>query len=487
MIKIIVSSVYSKLDMDILSVTPQIDVCIKDINNKLRVKDPGANYSEKYNTFNHKGERSWDGYVRFFNPKTKAFYSGLLPLVKKVIQAHNIEIQIDDRQQQPDSNLSVVHELVHYKNHRKKIFLRDYQKEGVNIALNGTHRGIYNLATNAGKSIMAVAITESIPVKTLFLVDRIELLRQAYKVFKDYGTREVGIISSDTFEPRDTTIGMQKTIHSKLKNEYLREEMLMYLNSVEMFFADEAHLASSTTWRYVLRHIQRAYYRYGLSATPFLEDKVRNMYLLGLIGPAIQKVSNKQLIDAGYSAHPIINMVKFDSPRLSSGLDFSEAYLEGIVENEERNDLIVDIIKKHRGKSILVIVKNIEHGNIIRDKLGEEEGYFISGQDTKKQRIQIYNNFSNKRIPVVIASLIYKYGIDIAAIDVLVYAPGIKAPATVIQVVGRGLRAREGKENLHYYDFMDESHAYLRSHLEKRLSMYREEEFDIEEITSDDI
>ena len=484
---IIVSNVYSKIDIDILDVTPQIKACLQDINTKLRVKDPAANYSEKYNTFNNKGERSWDGFVRFFNPKTRAFYTGLLPLVKKIINAHGIEIQIDDKQIQPECDCRVVHELPHNTNRNKHISLRDYQRQGVNIALNGTHRGIYNYSTNGGKTILAVAISESIPVKTLFLVDRIELLRQAFKVFTDYSTREVGIISSDTFEPRDITIGMQKTIHSKLKNEYLREEMVMYLNSVEQLFCDEVHLASSTTWRYVLRHIQRAYYRYGLSATPFLEDKIRNMYLLGLIGPIIQKISNKQLIDAGYSATPIINMVKYESPRLSTGLDFSEAYLEGVVENEVRNDLIVDIIKKHRGQSVLVIVKNIEHGRLIQEQLNQTDGYFISGKDTKQQRINIYNNFSNKRIPIVIASLIYKYGIDIAAIDVLIYAAGIKAPATVIQVVGRGLRAREGKPNLHYYDFIDDSHHYIKNHLKKRLAMYHEQEFDVVEITPEDI
>ena len=484
---IIVSSVYSKLDIDILDVTPQIDKCVRDINTQLRVKDPSANYSEKYNTFNEKGERSWDGYVRFFNPKTKAFYTGLLPLVKKIITKHGIDITIDNRQFIPECDCRIVHELPHNTNRNKHISLRDYQRDGVNIALNGTHRGIYNYSTNGGKTLTAVAITESIPVKTLFLVDRIELLRQAYKAFKDYGTRDVGIISSDTFEPREVTIGMQKTIHSKLKNEYLREEMMLYLNSVEMFFGDECHLASSTTWRYVLRHIQTAYYRYGLSATPFLEDKIRNMYLLGLIGPVIQRITNKQLIDAGYSANPIINMVKFDSPRLSTGLDFSEAYLEGVVENEERNDLIVKIIKSHQGKSILTIVKNIEHGKLIEEQLNQEDGYFISGKSTKQQRITIYNQFSNKRIPIVIASLIYKYGIDIAAIDVLIYAAGIKAPATVIQVIGRGLRARVGKANLYYYDFMDESHQYLRTHLEKRLAMYEEQEFDIIEISPEDI
>jgi len=331
-------------------------------------------------------------------------------------------------------------------------------------------------------TIQAIATCESIPVNTLFLVDRVELLDQAYKKFKKHGSREVGVITPQEFEPREVTIGLQRTIWSRLRNQYTRDEYTNYLKSVEMLFVDEVHKSTSSTWKYVLRHMHHAYYRYGLSGTPLLEDAIRNMLLVGFIGRIVQKISNQYLIENGYSAKPLINIVKREAERISSTLDYIEVYRIGITENATRNAQIIDLIKKHSGETILVIVKHLEHGRIIKSSIEKEKGYFVSGQDRKAERISIYNKFKDKKIPIVIATMIYKEGIDISAIDVLIYAAGEKAPVTILQVLGRGLRAREDKKFLKYYDFEDKGHRHLSSHTRKRIKIYKRENFLIEYI-----
>jgi superfamily II DNA or RNA helicase len=240
------------------------------------------------------------------------------------------------------------------------------------------------------------------------------------------------------------------------------------------------HKASSSTWKYVLRHMHRAYYRYGLSGTPLTEDSIRNMFLVGFIGRIIQKISNQYLIVNGYSAKPLINVVKREKERIPASLDYAEVYRIGIVENAQRNAQVTKLIKNHNGQSILVMVKHLEHGKIIRSTLQKEEGYFVSGQDTKADRISIYNKFKDRRIPIVIATMIYKEGIDISAIDVLIYAAGEKAPVTILQVLGRGLRARKDKKTLIYYDFEDKDHRHLTHHTNLRIKIYKKEGFLIE-------
>jgi superfamily II DNA or RNA helicase len=76
--------------------------------------------------------------------------------------------------------------------------------------------------------------------------------------------------------------------------------------------------------------------------------------------------------------------------------------------------------------------------------------------------------------------MIYKEGIDISAIDVLIYAAGEKAPITILQVLGRGLRIREDKEILWYYDFNDYSHKYTRRHTLERMKIYEKEQFAVQ-------
>lgn len=480
MIQIVKTNTYSKLEF--ISENP-LDLethkkCVAELHHRLAIFDPNARFSEKYNSFKSDGSRIWDGYIRFFNAKNFSFLTGHLPYIEKILDEQNVEYGIIDKCYRPNVIPKPVYEL-------KGITLRDYQKKGVYICTDRTNRGVFYQATNSGKTIQAIATCESIPVNTLFLVDRVELLDQAYNKFKKHGTREVGVITPQEFEPREVTIGLQRTIWSKLRNQYTRDEYANYLKSVELLFADEVHKSTSSTWKYVLRHMHHAYYRYGLSGTPLLEDSIRNMFLVGFIGRIVQKISNQYLIENGYSAKPLINIMKRETERISSALDYAEVYRIGITESTKRNAQIVELIKKHSGETILVIVKHLEHGRIIKSSIEKEEGYFVSGQDSKTERISIYNKFKDKKIPVVIATMIYKEGIDISAIDVLIYAAGEKAPVTILQVLGRGLRARKDKKFLKYYDFEDKGHRHLSSHTRKRIKIYEKEEFPIEYIYED--
>lgn len=477
MIEIVKTNTYSKLEF--IQENPfDLEIqkrCVAELHHRLAIFDPNARFSEKYNSFTSDGERIWNGYIHFFNTKNFTFLTGHLPFVEKILTEQNAEFMVTDRCYRPDVTPSPVYKL-------KGMELREYQRQGVDICVHKRNRGIFDLATNSGKTILAVAISESIPVKTLFLVDRVELLNQAYKMFKMRGTREVGVITPQEFQPREVTIGLQKTIWSKLRNKYTRHEYVDYLSSVELLFADEVHKATSSTWKYVLRYMHQAYYRYGLSGTPLTEDSIRNMFLVGFIGRIIQKVSNQYLIKHGYSAKPLINIVRRKSERISASLDYAEVYRIGITENAHRNSQIVDLVKEHKGKSILVMVKHLEHGRIIKGSIEKEEGYFVSGQDTKADRLSIYNQFKDRKIPIVIATMIYKEGIDISAIDVLIYAAGEKAPVTILQVLGRGLRARKDKKMLLYYDFDDKGHRHLTRHTNMRVKIYEKEGFLVEYI-----
>jgi superfamily II DNA or RNA helicase len=478
MIKIVMTNVYSKLEFsDLDTEAEQYKYAVKTIYDKLKVFDKNAPFSEKFNIFKSDGSRIWDGYVRFFNINNYSFLTGHVPYVTNILDGIKAKYILVDKCASP--TISEIQPAFKFNG----IELRPYQKEGLLIAIKKAHRGVYYQAVNSGKTILAIGITESIPVKTLFLVDRVELLNQAYKMFKKYSSREIGIISASEFEPREITIGMQKTIWSKLKNKYTKQEVFEYLNSISMVFGDEAHKSTSQTWKDVLKVMHNAYYRYGLSGTALLTDPIRNMYLVGLIGPVIQKISNKYLIEHGYSAKPNITIISHNSPKISAHLEYLDLYKEGIVQNDIRNNIIANIIKEHQGKSILVIVRHIEHGEIIKGLL-EKSGYFVSGQDSKTERMFIYNNFSNKNIPIVIASMIYKEGIDISAIDVLIYAAGEKSPVTILQVMGRGLRTRPDKKVLKYYDFYDINNKHLKKHTEQRIKIYQKEEFELELINS---
>jgi len=422
-----------------------------------------------------------DTVFRFFNKRDNSFLTGLLPAVEKILKGAGQEYEIADLRIDPLANVrrNFKTTLTSRKG-LNTVELRDYQKEALKKIEDGANRGILALATNAGKTYLAAAIVNALGLKTVFLVDRLELCQQAYNVLNEFTRCKVGIVTSDQFRPAEVTVAMQKTLHNLIQKHGMDSEPGRLISRCHLLFADECHKAGSKTWRWLITKAYDAYYRYGLSGTPDTDDKVRNVYLRGLFGPIIYRVSNSDLVEAGYSARPVVNVVSYKSERVSPYFDYALAYEKAITECESRNEAVVKIAESCTGTT-LIIVKHIRHGEILKNMLNKS-GKFVSGKSDKNYRMQVYSELKSGTSDIITASLIYKEGIDIDTIDNLIYAVGEKAPITILQVLGRGLRKREGKEVLNYYDFLDTNCRYTIKHTNQRIKIYEREKFDVRRI-----
>ena len=94
--------------------------------------------------------------------------------------------------------------------------MRDYQKEAINTAFT-TKRGILQLATGAGKTLLSSGLIQRFGVKTLFLVHTKDLLYQAYNVFKSvFSDAKIGIIGDGNVELGDIVIATIQTLEPKI-------------------------------------------------------------------------------------------------------------------------------------------------------------------------------------------------------------------------------------------------------------------------------
>ena len=477
---------YSKI-VDHSLLTEEYKACFSAVYNTLSIFQKDAVKSEAYNKILPSGKRQWDGYYRFISMKNGSFLTGLLPTVVQVIKQHGLSYTIVNKCARTYTQKPIP--VLELPNHPP---LYEHQLESIQKGLN-IPRGIFALATASGKTSLAVALAESYKLNTLFLVDNRELLNQAKEAFTKYGTRSVGIIGGGVFMPSDITIATIQTLYRRLRNFKHKYDVTNYLKSIDMFFADEAHKSPAKTWRDVILHMPNAYYRYGLSGTPIIPNDVRNMYLIGLTGPIIHKVGNKELIDKGISSKVDLNIIHYECAKHTSNLDYSSLYKEGIVNNKIRNDIIINLVcyyLEQTDKSILVTVRSIDHGVLLQRKLkirGHEVQFACADRMNSQERDNAYNVFKNKQERAMIASMIYKEGIDIAAIDVLLFASGEKSVVTVLQILGRGLRIRPDKDKLTFYDFHDRGHYIFANHSRNRLKIYKKEEFEINHVEGDDL
>ena len=242
------------------------------------------------------------------------------------------------------------------------------------------------------------------------------------------------------------------------------------------------HHSSADSWYTVFNEMCNASIRLGLTGTIDKSKPVQEMKLYACTGSVLNRVSNEYLIQNGYSSKPQCILFKVNSPELGD-LDYPNAYQFGVVENEERNDVILNIVDKETNSNnkVLILVEHIEHGEILEDKLANlnKQVYFTNGQLSSVMREELLERLRNGTLDVLIASNILDEGIDVSGINAIIYARGMKSMRKLLQGIGRGLRVKADGSRLRFYDFIDDTHMTLLKHSSDRYKTLRDERFDV--------
>ena len=267
-----------------------------------------------------------------------------------------------------------------------------------------------------------------------------------------------------------------------------KEEVTKFLNSITVMIVDEAHHTGSDTWYKSLLACENAQYRMALTGSIDKQNKVLWRRMQALFGDIVSKVSNKTLIDKGYSAKPTVTMVPIKAPGDIGHLDnYMEVYTKGIVHNDFRNFLIAKITEKQyeQNKGILLIVNWVEHGELLSEQLTRLNvpHEFIHGDMSDDERETHLKNMKNGQLKVLISTSIIDEGVDISGIDVLILCAGGKSLRQVLQRVGRVLRKKKTGENVAtVFDFIDTTNKHLLNHANARQKIYEEQEFEVKQI-----
>jgi len=487
---------------------------IRVLHEYMSLFDPESVHTYKYK----KG--LWDGKVCFLS-SGNTFPIGLLPRIYNFIKnSYGLPELVDERKGVPkiftqdnwaESLANNIPTVIGDKE------LRDYQYE---IAFNAVTRkfvkedipflrGIVYAATNAGKSLISAAICRGLEdrMSVLYLCHRHEILSQVVNWYGKYLNTPIGIynVKNDNITP--VTVGMITTFYARKDSK----ETSDILKSFDCIIVDEAHHLPAPSWSWVLQKAN-PYSVFAMSGTAFQSGSIRNVSLVGLSGPILyKKITNKFLVDNQYSASPNIIMYKYKCSKLNKDREVSKlsdtirwllqekaeaeqdnnilkaencerlvrnartklyslVYSKGVSTSSHRLKPLLDIYEKNKGKSILTIVIKKEHGEFIKSR--RPEATYINGDDTPERRDEVKSKFISGEIKELIATMIYKEGIDIPCIDILVLACGESSPNTILQTFGRGLRRSENKNTVDVYDFYDTSYRLLKRHSDYRKKIY---------------
>ena len=251
---------------------------------------------------------------------------------------------------------------------------------------------------------------------------------------------------------------------------------------------------------------KEAYYRIGVSATPWRDDG-SDMLIEAILNRRNHEndINASKLIQLGYLVKPTIYFVPVHG--FFKGKNYQDLYEKAIVDNTPRNKMVCKIAYQlhKRNRTILVLIKLVRHGEFLRDKLlhiigetkqnvkfidpksGLEDTLevanieFLSGKDSTKQRQAVIEGVKQGVCKILIASTIGDEGLDLPNLDTLILAGAGKSSTRAFQRIGRVLRLYTGKTKAFVFDFDDETPMFKRQTKARRKMYETEEEWDIKE------
>ncbi|WP_297476258.1 DEAD/DEAH box helicase [Thermococcus sp.] len=370
----------------------------------------------------------WDKPESLYDPYEKTFPVGLVPRVKKFLNSKGYRVRVKDERRVRGVKLNLTW--------NEAYSLRKYQERAVRKALK-EKMGVLALPVGSGKTVVGLRIIHEIDLSALIVVHTKELLYQwADKVREVLGI-EPGIVGDNRWEEGAVTVAMIQTLLSrgadKLQNEY----------AVLMF--DECHRTSAAEKFYQLGLSLPQVYRFGLSATPWRRVRGEEIKIEAVVGPTIFEVRAEDLIKEKFLAKPRFEVITYESSMPSFSERYKELYEDLVMNNDERNLAVVEkaVELAKKGHRVLIDVKRIEHGKILK-KMLEERGIKAEFLSSKSQnRWEILEAFKNGEIPVLISTLL-KEGVDMPEISAIILAGGGKSDIMTIQTIGRALRPKKG-------------------------------------------
>ena len=334
-------------------------------------------------------------------------------------------------------------------------------------------RGVIKAPTGSGKTLLIAGIMGCYPSKEkIIMTHQLSIIDQIVEELKIQKVGKPTVYAEGIKQLSKLTVASIQSMVNVNPREYS--------GRYDLVMVDEAHHVSDYKGIYmkVLENMI-APVRLGTTATVHSENSKEYLAMEGALGPVIGEISINDGIEEGFLAMPKIRIERVPFNREIKALKtYMDVYNQCVVHNRSRNRLIATLAKNEvlSGGSVLILVNIIEHGHNIKkvcDVL-DVGAPFIHGETETEDRNKVKKDFISGKIRCVIASTIWREGVNVPNINCLINACGGKDEIPVLQSIGRGLRVTNDKKEVIIVDFLDNSHWRLIDHLGHRLAVYSE-------------
>lgn len=328
---------------------------------------------------------------------------------------------------------------------------RDYQVEPAFKLLGHIKAKNYGLllaACGLGKSSILAWVAGQLGKKILILVDMSSLAASWVYTFEMVYGVTPQIINKDTTEFADVCIATFQLLNL---NPALVDKVR---NDFGTLLLDEFHTTSANTYKEVISKFNNKY-RIACTATPRKKG-----YSSEVLYDLVSDISVEMVDHASLKCD--VKFIDTGCRWYSNNPDDWGKIVSKLAKDKQRNDLVVGIAANltSKGRKIVIAGLTIESLQYIHDKLKELPDcrpQMYVGTTTMKQDDQIKEDVKTGKVNVVLTSKKLDKGVDIVALDCLIFAKPSNNQSSVEQLSGRIVRKLEGKPTPLVVDLVDNS------------------------------
>ena len=329
--------------------------------------------------------------------------------------------------------------------------LRDYQARAVEQVLEKLgRRPILVSPTGSGKTTMATEIVQRLGMPTLWLAHRKELIDQAAERLAAHGL-DVGIVMAG-YAPQPAAQVQVASVQTLVRREKPHAQLIVI---------DEAHHATAKTYGDILDCYPNAA-RVGLTATPFRLD---GRGLGDLFGELVVAAWPDELCAAGVLHKPRVWASKapdLRGVRVVAG-DYSVGALAERTNTAELNaDIVRTWLKHARDRRTVAFAVDVEHSQAITQAFQAHgvAAEHLDGSTPRDVRDAILSRLRQGETRIVCNCMVLTEGWDLPALECAVIARPTASLNLHLQMIGRVMRACDGKDGAIVLDHAGNHHVH---------------------------
>jgi superfamily II DNA or RNA helicase len=317
----------------------------------------------------------------------------------------------------------------------------------------GRSKGVIVLPTGTGKTILSAIDARRHGGRTLFLVHRLDILKQSIDAYKMvWPDMRLGVLTGEVKEHEldcDVLFASKDTLRQPDQLERFSRDWFSYI------VVDEVHHGQSPSYRDVLTYFQPQF-MLGMTATPDRTDRKDIFELFEY--SKIYEIPLNDVIDRGYlvpyTYYGLTDDIDYSKVRFQ-GLHYNVADLERLLIVPERNEAIVrEYLEKGGGDKAIGFCVSIKHAERMAEFFNEHGITAVAIHSEAPNRDELVQAFRENKFQVAFTVDLFNEGIDFPNVQVLLFLRPTESKTVFLQQLGRGLRLCIGKDRVRILDFI---------------------------------